>query len=666
MTIEMATGNQVRDRFTTRVDRVRRSEQELRTRLAAQDPGLLLLSLIHVSGDLSLLDTFGPRVLTKYDDRPFAFTHASDSQSPARDELIDLAVELLDRDPALQSPYLTSEDLDDETFRRMMALATGADPDMRWVPMLREQGGFNEARAIQPIDREAASRVSLAIIGAGMTGLAAAVSAADRGFDYTILESTSEVGGVWAVNDYPGAAVDTPSVYYSLSFDLNPSWTRYYPIRSEYLQYLNDLADRFDLRANIRFNTEVLRLKWIDEDSEWEITVVENGSESRTIRATAVMTAAGHLNRPLYPDLNGRDVFKGASMHANRWDHSVDIRGKRVGIIGAGATAVQIISKIAPDVGHLTVFQRQPHWISPNAMGPGIIAEDEIWTKENLPYYIHWSRLKAYWGTSDYNGYPMVRVDPEWAKDHVSISPANDVVMQSFLKYIDDCFGAGSDLARKVTPNYAPVGKRLVRDPSGFEPGGYYHALSQPNVDVETSKLGRVVPDGIFTVDGKLVELDVIIYSTGLTLDWISPIEVVGRDGLKLGDVWRDNNPSSFLGGMVPGFPNLFVNSGPNTGASHAGGHNFMAEVVDQYAVEALQKLVNEGGRSVEASQEAFERYNRELDERMAGSIWAHERGAHTYYTNQKGRPILPTPFMHIEYWEMSRTPQAGDLIVRD
>ncbi|MFD9663536.1 flavin-containing monooxygenase [Rhodococcus sp. NPDC059968] len=665
MTMELATGSAIADRFTTTVERRRLSEDDLRAHLATQDSGLLLLSLVHVTGDLELLDTFGPRVLATYDNRPFAFTTSADSQGAARDELIEMTVKALDRDPAEQLPYLKGDDLDDETFRRMMSLATGVELDKRWVAMLREQGGFNEARPIQPINRDAATRVHLAIIGAGMTGLAAAVSAADRGFDYTIFESGSEVGGVWAVNDYPGAGVDTPSVYYSLSFDLNPSWSRYYPIQSEYFQYLNDLADRFGLREHIKFRTEVLRLKWIEEDAEWEITTVENGRESRTIRATAVMTAAGHLNRPLYPDLNGRESFKGASWHANRWDHSVDLSGKRVGIIGAGATAVQIISKIASEVGHLTVFQRQPHWISPNAMGAGIIADDEIWTKENLPYYIHWSRLKAYWGTSDYNGYPMVRVDPEWAKDHLSISPANDAVMQSFLQYIDDCFGSDPELAKKVTPTYAPVGKRLVRDPSGFEPGGYYYALSLPHVDVETAKLGRVVPDGIFTVDGKLIELDVIIYSTGLTLDWISPIEVVGRDGVKLGDVWRDNNPSSYLGGMVPGFPNLFVNSGPNTGASHAGGHNFMAEVVDHFAMEALQLLVNESGRSVEVTQEAFEEYNRALDERMAGSIWAHERGAHTYYTNQKGRPILPTPFMHVEYWEMSRTPEEGALIVR-
>jgi 4-hydroxyacetophenone monooxygenase len=666
----------LRDTFTHIVNRHRVAADDLRMHLAEVDPSLLLASLVHITRDTSLLDRYGPELVfaDKAELRPGVkvvetikgFAKVPTIAPALRKEMVELAVAALDKAPRDQAEYFTGYELDVGIFIKMASILTGETIDAEYADMFLEQAGFVRNMPVLPQSgRHPTERVELAIIGAGMTGLAAAIQAKDRGFGFQIFESTGKVGGVWSVNNYPGVAVDTPATYYSLSFELNPSWSNYYPVGSEYLLYLESLVEKHKLHDHIEFNSEVLRVQWIDEDQEWELTVVKNGRDASKVRATAVMTCLGHLNRPNYPDLQGRETFKGVSIHANRWKHDADLRGKRVGIIGTGATGVQVIGKIAKDVGHLTVFMRQPMWIIPNQAGDGKIPVSKRWAREHLPYFLHWDRLKAYWTYSDNFGYPVVRADPEWAKTHVSISPANDRLMQFCVNYINSCFGEGSELARKLTPDYAPMGKRSVRDPYDFASGGFYHALSLPHVALETSKLARVVPDGILTADGKLVELDVIIYATGLTLDWLSPIEVVGRDGVRLSDAWRDNNPSSYIGGMVPKFPNMFVNSGPHTGAGHAGGHNFMAEVVNHFAMECLQLLMEEDSKSIEVTQEAFDEHNRHLDEKLAGSVWAWERRAHTYYRNQKGRPILPTPFRHVEFWKMTRKPKKEAFVIR-
>ncbi|CAJ96528.1 flavin-containing monooxygenase [Cupriavidus necator] len=671
----LAARSELRDVFTNIARQRQIAESDLRKYLADVDPALLLASLVHITRDPSLLSRYAPelKMPDKGDLMPGVkvvetlkgFAQVATIPGAIRQEMIELTVAALDKPASEQTEYLSGYDLAPDLFLKMAAMVTGEPIDAEFGDMLLEQAGFVRNQPVLPQRGRPTERIELAIIGAGMSGIAAAIQAKDRGFRYRIFDSNNKVGGVWAANDYPGVAVDTPATYYSLSYELNPSWSNYYPVGSEYLRYLEGIVEKHNISEFIELESEILKIQWIEEDQEWELMVVKKGREASRVRATAVMSCLGHLNRPNYPDLQGRETFKGVSIHANRWKHDVDLRGKRVGIIGTGATGVQVIGKISQEVDHLTVFMRQPMWIIPNQAGDGDIPQSKRWARQYLPYFLHWDRLKSYWTYSDKVGYPIVRADPEWAKTHVSISPANDRLMQFCINYINSCFGEGSELARKLTPDYAPLGKRSVRDPYDFAPGGFYYALSQPNVALETSKLARVVPDGILTVDGKLIELDVIIYATGLTLDWLSPIEVAGRNGVRLSDVWRDNNPSSYLGGMVPKFPNLFINSGPHTGAGHAGGHNFMAEVVNHYAMECLQLLVEEDARSLEVTQEAFDEHNRKLDEKMAGAIWAWERRAHTYYTNQKGRPILPTPWRHVDFWRMTREPMKEAFILR-
>jgi 4-hydroxyacetophenone monooxygenase len=656
-----ATKDSIGELFTTNVAQVVLPGGELRAHLQSANAVHMLLSLVHVTGDVSLLDKYSDKV----GGPPMPLrrgVYEEPASEEVRRELINGLVNALTK-PA-QAPYLGVQDV--TVFAKMADLAAGTHVDAKYLPMYAEQAGFvSEQRAVAATKAPPAT-LNVAIIGAGMSGLDAAIKAANRGFTFEVFDREPGVGGLWGSQSYPGVGVDTPSMYYSLSYEVEPNWSSYYPNGDEYLAYLQKLAQKYKVTDHVRLNTEISRIEWDDDAKVWELTAVSKIDQStRIVRAAVVITAAGHFNRPKYPEVEGREAFAGVSVHSAKWDNSLDLRGKKVGIVGAGAAAVQIIAAIAPEVSHLTVFQRQPHWIMPNMVGDGLVGENERWLRRHLPYYLQWARFITFWMIGDETGYPLVRVDEEWMKDNTtSISPYNEGVRQYCLGYINQCFGEGTALAKKLTPDFAMAGKRPIRDPADFGPGGYYYALSQPHVDIVTSGLARVTPESIVTEDGTDTALDVIIYASGMTLDWLSTMDVVGRNGQLLSEVWANNNPRSYFGGAVPGFPNLFVTSGPNTGVGHAGGHNFMAETQNRYIFECLQMLVEQNARTIEVTQDAHDSHNERLDGVMEGSIWAHELKAHNYYRNDAGRVILPSPWRLVEFWDMSQIPDAAKFVI--
>ena len=661
----------LRPRFTHNVARSVVREDELRKHLEAADCAYLLLCAVHVTRDASLLDRYGrkvgsPAILqisNEFGDPEGPGAGPGQESPEARAELTDLLCSVLTKEE--QPDYLGTEDR--ELLARMADVAADRHFEEKYIPMGLEQAGFvPDQRAIAPT-KTPRRTLNLAIIGAGMTGLDAAVKAADRGFEFDVFEMEAGIGGLWWSQTYPGVAVDTPSLYYSLSYEITPDWSKYYPLGAEYRAYLTALAKKYELTDRLHFNSEIMRMEWIDADQVWELTILDTVTHmTRKVRAAAVLTGAGHLNRPKYPDVKGMETFAGESVHTSRW-RDVDLDGKRAAVVGVGAAGIQVIASIADLVRHLTAFQRQAHWVSPNGLGGGTVSDSERWLRRHLPYYQQWSRFMIFWLMCDW-AFKMNKVDPEWARTHsTSISSMNEMGRQICLKYINDTFGEGSELARKLTPDFAFGGKRPIRDPGDFEPGGYYYALSRSHVDLVTSALARVVPEGIVTADGSLHELDVIIWATGMTLDWLSPVEIIGRDGIRLSKVWADNNPRTYLGGTVPGFPNLFINDGPNTGvATGGGGHNFMTETVNHYAFECLQLVVERGASAIEVTQEAHDAHNELIEERMLDLLWTHERRADTYYRNQAGRIILPSPFPAEEFWHMSREPDETKFTLHD
>lgn len=623
--------------------------EELRANLRQADPGVLVAVLAQLTGDASVVERFAPKI-SHVPDPP---ERAGVTDPETAEALVEAVIS------ALGAPQATRVPPDDrELFAKIAPVALGSEIAEEFIPLLLEQGGFQLSQPTLPRSAPIPDTLDMAIIGAGLAGMITALAATDAGVAFTIFDRNDEVGGTWLTTTYPGIGVDTPSAYYSLSREVNPDWSSYYPQGAEYQAYLVSLADKYGLREHTRFGTEVEALWWDEDRQQWQIHSVDADGNREVSHARVVVTAAGYLNRPRWPEIPGRDTFAGTSIHSAQWDSSLDLTGKRVAIIGAGCTAVQIVDACVDEVEHLTVFQRQPHWVAPRKRLTDDVPEYRRYLGRHVPYYANWNRLKSYWGTAD-NNYPVILQDPEWAKDHLSISPANDVLLQMCLDYIDRTFGAGSELAKKVTPDFAPYGKRIIRDP-----GGYYAALTREHVDVEASEPAAVNDSGIVTVDGRQIDLDVIIYATGYHLDFLSTIDIRGRGGVKLSDEWGDS-PRAYRGGTVPGFPNLFINSAPNYSPGHGAGANFSMEVMAHYVIECLQLMALRGATTMEVTQQAYDYYVAEIDEAMAGTVWCHTPNAHTYYRSGSGRVVVATPYRLVDMWYAHRAPLEEHFVLR-
>lgn len=623
---------------------------DLRDNLRQADPGVLTAVLAQLTGDPRVIDTFGPKISHVPDPPERAGVTDSDTATALVDDIVDALCRPRNGDAAAAC--------DRDFFARLLPVALGSPVDDEQVDLLLEQGGFHRSQPTLPRDVPIPDTIEIAIVGAGIAGISVALAAAAENVRYTLFDRNAEVGGTWHTTVYPGIGVDTPSAYYSLSCDVNPDWTSYYPQGAEYQRYLIKLADKHRLRDRTRFQTEVEALWWDEERNQWQIHSVDTEGRRDTTYASVVVTAAGYLNRPRWPDLKGRETFAGRSIHSAHWDSSLDLTGKRVAIIGAGCTAVQIVDACVDQVEHLTVFQRQPHWVAPRKRLTDDVPAHKRYLGRHLPYYANWNRLKSYWGTAD-NNYPVILQDPDWAKDHLSISAANDVLLQMCLDYIDRTFGKDTELAKKVTPDFAPYGKRIIRDP-----GGYYAALNRDHVDVEASEPAEVKANGIVTETGRQVDLDVIVYATGYHLDFLSTIDVRGRGGRRLVDEWGDS-PRSYRGGTVPGFPNLFTMSAPNYSPGHGAGANFSMEILAHYILECLQLMALRGATTMEVTRPAYENYVAAIDNAMSGTVWCHTPSAHTYYRSGSGRVVVATPYRLVDLWQQHRAPIEGDFTLR-
>jgi cation diffusion facilitator CzcD-associated flavoprotein CzcO len=623
---------------------------ELRANLRKADPGVLVAVLAQLTGDPAVVDRFASKVSHVPDPPERAGTTDADTAEA-------LAAAVIEALAAQRDSHATPAD-DVDFFARLLPVALGSDVDPEHVPLLLEQGGFRPSQPTLPRSVPIPDTVNMAIIGAGIAGINVALAAAAEGVSYEIFDRNDEVGGTWLTTTYPGIGVDTPSAYYSLSREVNPEWSSYYPQGAEYQAYLVALADKHGLRAHTRFGAEVEALWWDEDQGHWQVHSVGAAGTRAVSHARVVVTAAGYLNRPRWPDVPGRETFGGIGIHSAQWDPALDLTGKRVAVIGAGCTAVQIVDACVEQVEQLTVFQRQPHWVAPRKRLTDDVPEHRRYLGRHVPYYANWHRLKSYWGTAD-NNYPIILQDPEWAKTHLSINPANDVLLQMCLEYIDRTFGAGTELANKVTPDFAPYGKRIIRDP-----GGYYAALTREHVEVEASEPAEINATGIVTEDGRQLEFDVIVYATGYHLDFLSTVDIRGRDGKRLAEEWGDS-PRAYRGGTVPGFPNLFITSAPNYSPGHGAGANFSMELLAHYVIECLELMALRGATTMEVTERAYADYVAAIDEAMSRTVWCHTPNAHTYYRSGSGRVVVATPFRLVDLWHQHRAPIEEDFVLR-
>lgn len=451
------------------------------------------------------------------------------------------------------------------------------------------------------------------IIGAGMSGLLAAIRLKQAGIqDFVILEQGAEVGGTWADNTYPGAGCDVPSHLYSYSFAPNPGWTRLFARQAEILAYFRRIAADHGLLPHISFGVEVAGAVYDPDTASW--TVRDRAGGAWTGRV--LLTAVGQLNRPVIPDIPGRDSFAGAQFHSARWDHGVPLAGKRVASIGTGASAVQYVPEIAPLVDRLTIFQRTANWIVPRpdrAIPPAIRR-----LLASLPPAERALRLAIYlavevrWGAFRNRDGWMARYLTRMARRHLEAQIADPA------------------LRARLTPHY-PIGcKRVLLS------NDYYPALTRPNVALVTDPIARLRPEGVELADGRVVPLDVIVWGTGFAATGLLlPIEIVGGGGRRLRDEWA-RWAEAYRGVAVAGFPNLIVLYGPNTNL----GHNsiiYMVERQVDYAMGLIQALRARNLASFEVRAEVQADYNSRLQQELAGTVWA--AGCHSWYM-QDGRIV--------------------------
>lgn len=483
--------------------------------------------------------------------------------------------------------------------------------------------------------RGSGESMRVAVIGAGMAGILAAIKLRDLGIDCVVFEKGDGVGGTWRENTYPGLACDVSAHWYTYSFARNPEWDSLMAEGKDIRAYFERVADDFGIMPLIRFNDEVVQLRF--SDGGWDVLTAKGHRD----HFDAVIAATGVLHHPNIPDFAGIETFRGAVFHSARWDHGVELDGKRIGVIGTGSTAAQLTSALVLRAERFHLFQRTAQWVLPRENTPYTEADKARFREDPaaLEQLVDELRRKTMEGYAT----AVINYDsPELA--------AIEQLCKENLETVRD-----PELRRQLTPSYRAACKRLVISDT------FYEGIQQPNAELVTSPIERVEPEGVRTADGKLHALDVLVLATGFKVDrFIRPTKVIGRNGVDLDDVWADG-PKAYLSMSVPGFPNFFFLNGPNSPVG-----NFSLVEVAQHQIEYILQLLDGIRRNayaeVCATDEAMCRFEQERCEAARRTVWV--TGCDSWYLDEKGVPASWT-FSYDRFVEETKAPRMRDYEVR-
>lgn len=530
------------------------------------------------------------------------------------------------------------------------------------LEMWEEQTGLDPwARGINWVNRpepDELERFSVCVIGAGMGGLNAGVMLKKAGLPFTILEKNAEVGGTWHENRYPGARVDNPSRTYSHVYGADFDWRSVFATQPENERYFNWIADEFGVRERIEFETEVDSVVWDEEASKWEVRA-EGPNGERVVHANAVFSAVGFLSRPNVPEIEGIERFRGRAFHTAQWPSDLNLSGKRVAVVGSGCTGYQLVPAIVEEVEQTFVFQRKPNW----CFGiDGYLADlppEATWLDRNLPYYTNLSRFRQCWLVGPESRRASYEIDPNFEDEHTR-SPLNKQIREERLDELQKKLGSRPDLLEKMTPLAPPLSARPVLCDRSYS---VLDTLLRDDVELVDTGIRRVTESGIETRDGREIPLDVIVFATGFKAnDFLWPMKVRGRGGKSVEELWAKDGPRAYLGAMLPGFPNFFVLYGPNTNPYAGGDPADFEEYVTRFALECFRGLIESGRRTVDVSDDAYWRFNEEVDRWEEIKIYMDPR-ASSYFQNGKRSPgNAPIDMRKIWAWLRSPTgPRPGE-----
>jgi 4-hydroxyacetophenone monooxygenase len=610
----------------------------------------LIAALVHVTGDESLVTGEIRPVYDFFGDGQGGLTPEQIASTKAR---ALTALKAL-RDGGKRPPQPSRD-----TVRKMMNFVAGAEIPERYVPFLEEELALDakDVKAVQTLEAlpdSAKKDFRVLIIGAGMSGLLAAIRMQQAKIPFTVVDKNKEVGGTWFVNTYPGCRVDNPNHLYSYSFEPNHDWPYHFSTQPLLWKYFQGVADKYGLRPNIRFQTEVIESVYDEARALWKTRVRTADGRHETLVSNAVITAVGQLSRPRLPDIKGIETFKGKSFHSATWDHSVDLKGKRVAVIGTGASAFQFVPEIAPDVAQLYVFQRTAPWLGPTANYHDKVDDGKKWLLKHVPFYGKWYRFWLFWMLTD-GIYEFVKADPDWTTRKDSVGAQNDMLREMLTQYTRGQLEGRPELQDAATPNYPPGGKRSVRDN-----GVWLGALKRDNVETVTNGIAEITPAGLKTKDGRGFPVDVIIYGTGFTASqFLEPMTFKGKGGVDLHQQW-DGDARAYLGITVPNFPNLFIMYGPNTNIVVNGSIIFFSECEIRYIQGLMELLLRSNASAIEVKKDVHDAFNVKVDASNAQMAWGVPQVT-SWYKNKKGRVSQNWPWPLVDYWSATRAPNPAD-----
>jgi 4-hydroxyacetophenone monooxygenase len=627
------------------------SDEDIAAALLDVSIPTLMLSLVHMAGDPELIrGALKPAGLFLNEVQGYM---SEEDKAAARKLALEVIADYRDRgcpDP---------EPIDGELLKEMMEwLVCEPVPD-EYVPMLLEEMELDgiDARAVHPSTKTARDAFPVVVIGCGESGLLAGIRLKEAGIPFTIVEKNAGPGGTWYQNTYPGARVDVGNHFYCYSFEPTDQWTHFFAEQPELQAYFQRVMDKYDVGPHVRWETEVTGASWDDVTATWTVRTRATDGTVDTLEARAVISAVGQLDRPHVPSIPGRELFCGAAFHSAEWDHSVDLDGKRVAMIGAGASGFQIAPTIAERVGHLTVFQRTAQWMFPNPNYHAAVGAGVQWALRHLPFYGRWYRFLLFWPGCD-KGLEAARVDPDYPDPQRAVSEINEITRIMFTEWIKSQIGDDAELAAKVVPDYPATGKRTLQDN-----GSWLRTLTRDDVELIRTPIDRIEADGIVTADGVRHYADVIIFATGFhATEALWPMTITGRGGQDLREGWGER-PSAYLGITVPEYPNFFCMYGPGTNLASGGSLIFHSECQMRYISQCLDHLIVGGHRTMEPRADTTADWVRRTQEEMRKMVWSQPSIAHSFYKNSHGEVYTLSPWRLVDYWTWTRVPDPDDFV---